>query len=97
MFNWNGKRLEAHNIYPDDTAPIDGVLDEGTVAKIYKFWDEDANGSLVDYGGGVKAITTLMVREAGPEFLMSIGGIGPKRAQDILDVVTNVVQEVPYL
>jgi hypothetical protein len=82
---------------PDDTMPIDYVLDETTVNKIYDKWDESSMESLVDYGGGVRAITALMVREAGLDFLLSIKGIGPKRASEIIGKVTDVVVEVPYI
>jgi hypothetical protein len=98
MFDWSSKKpVSVGTILPELTSPIDFVLDEELVAKIYSCWDEETNGPLVDFGGGVKAITASMVKEAGIDFLEEIYGIGPKKASVILTAIEAAVAEVPYL
>jgi hypothetical protein len=98
MFDWSSKkRVVAGTILPEFTAPIDFVLDEELVLSIYDTWDEEAYGQLVDFGGGVKAITASMLKNAGSDFLEQIRGIGPKKAASIISDIEVVIAEVPYL
>lgn len=97
MFDWSaGKTDYRLAIMPDDTSAIDFVLDEGVVRKIYASWDEDVYGKLMDYGGGIRAITAAMLREAGIDFLLGIKNIGQKRAAEIIEVIDAAIGEVPW-
>ena len=84
------------SIFPDDSPAIDFVLDEQIVKKIYDSWDESVHGELVDFGGGVRAITVRMIKESGVDFLMSIRNIGRKRAEQIMGEINLVMEETPY-
>jgi len=92
----SGKPGYVMGIYPDDSSAIDFVLDDQTVKKIYAEWDEKTEGQLIDYGGGVKAITAHMLSEAGIDFLTRLKGVGKKRAETILETVRAVADEVPH-
>jgi len=97
MFDWSsGKAYYRTGIFPDDSSAIDFVLDTNVVKRIYDAWDESVYGELVDYGGGVKAITTRMLHLAGEEFLTGIKNIGAVRAEQILKEVELALGEVPY-
>jgi len=97
MFDWgSGESGYALSIFPDDSPAIDFVLDESLVRKIYSSWDESKHGELVDFGGGVRAITAKMVYEAGMDFLKVIRGIGEVRAGLIMDEINSVLMEGPY-
>ena len=97
MFDW-GARETSYRIvsFPDDSSAIDFVFDSALVEKIYRAWNEGELGPLVDYGGGVKAITTKMLVEAGPDFLTGIKNIGKVRAEQILRDARIALDEVPY-
>lgn len=97
MFDWSSGKL-AHRIsgFPDDTSAIDFILDAQIVKKIYAAWDVESFGDLVDYGGGVRAITAKMLIEAGPDFLTGIKNIGQVRASQVLEEVGAALKEVPY-
>lgn len=97
MFDWSKGEM-AHRIsnFPDDSYAIDFILDPGIVRKIYSTWDELENGELVDYGGGVRAITAKMLWEVGIEFLTSIKNIGQVRATQILEDIQESLKETPY-
>jgi len=97
MFDWGSGRTEYRiGLFPDDSSAIDFVLEEGVVKKIYAAWDESVHGELVDYGGGVRAITAKMLVEAGEDFLVSIKNIGEVRAGQILSEAMAALGEVPY-
>jgi len=97
MFDWSSGELGYRvSSFPDDTAAIDFILDSLIVKKIYASWDESINGELVDYGGGVRAITAKMLVIAGEDFLMGIKNIGQVRAAQILEDVKSTLAEVPY-
>ena len=98
MFDFSSGETEyAMYIAPDDTPPIDYILDEHVVRRIYDNWDANKYGDLVDYGGGIRAITIKMVIDAGEDFLKSIHGIGEKRSLGILDEITRIAkEEFPY-
>lgn len=96
-FDWGSAEFsEKKAIEPDFTYAIDYVLDEKMVAKIYDGWDEKEQGSLIDYGGGVRAITAQMVYDAGEDFLKSLKGVGVKRAQETMEKINYQVSQVPY-
>ena len=97
MFDWSGGKI-AHRVssFPDDSYAIDFILDPNVVRKIYKAWDESVNGELVDYGGGVRAITAKMLWEAGVEFLTGIKNIGQIRATQVLEDIGASLKETPY-
>lgn len=96
MFSWNVSRvIKRGGIIADTSPPIDHVLSEDLVRKIYDTWDEKVDGPMMDYGGGVRAITAMMVREAGIEFLSRIRHVGPKRADEILRQIGDTL-EIPY-
>jgi len=97
MFDWkSGRSTYVVALYPDDTPAIDFVLDEGLVKKIYAAWDEKEYGALMDYGGGVKAITVKMLLGAGDNLLLNIKGIGSVRAADIVKQARGALEESPY-
>lgn len=97
MFDWgSGESGYLLSIMPDDTPAIDYVLDGDVVKKIYGSWDEALHGELVDYGGGVRAITSRMLASVGREFLTGLKGIGSVRAAVILEAVHDVLGEMPY-
>ena len=97
MFDWSSGQL-AHRIssFPDDSYAIDFILDAKMVRKIYAAWDESKDGELVDYGGGVRAITARMLVNAGEEFLIGIKNIGQVRAAQVLIDVQRTLKETPY-
>jgi len=97
MFDWSTGKLAGTIVgFPDDTSAIDFILDADIVKKIYSEWDEGKYGELLDYGGGVKAITAKMLVAAGQDFLTSIKNIGQVRASQIMSEVEAVLGEVPY-
>jgi ERCC4-type nuclease len=97
MFNWaDGKTEYKMSIFPDDSPAIDFVLDESLVRRIYDSWDESKYGQLLDFGGGVRAITAKMIKQSGVEFLMSIRNIGEKKASQIMEAIDAVMEEVPH-
>lgn len=97
MFDWGtGKTEYRLSIFPDDSPAIDFVLDEQMVRKIYSSWVESEHGELVDFGGGVRAITAKMVYEAGEEFLKTIKGIGEIRASIVMEELDLALKESPY-
>lgn len=97
MFDWGSGKVEYLVAgFPDDSAAIDFILDKDVVKKIYAAWDESKNGALVDFGGGVKAITAKMLVIAGSDFLVGIKNIGQVRATQILSEVTLALSEVPF-
>lgn len=90
MFNWDsGRKVQGNVIEPDDSKPVDWFLEDSMTRYIYEAWDEDEFGALVDYGGGVQAITVKMVLNAGEEFLTRVHGVGPKRAQVIMEKLSD--------
>jgi len=82
--------------FPDDTYAIDFILDSSIVRKIYAAWEERVHGELVDYGGGVRAITAKMLLSAGEDFLLGIKNIGEVRASQILSDIAEAAREAPY-
>ena len=97
VFDWNsGETGYMASILPDDTPAIDFVLDTAIVEKIYKEWDESVHGELVDYGGGVRAITAKMLVGVGEDFLRGIKNIGQIRSSSILELAQQALKEVPY-
>lgn len=98
MFNWgSAKEIKGYNIFPDDSASIDMVLDPVFVRKIYDGWDSERYGAPMDYGGGVRAITAKMVVDAGRDFLVSLQGIGEVRADEIMEKLKDDLRKVPYI
>ena len=97
-FDWTVKKVISNGgVFPDTSSAIDYVLDKPLVDKIYMAWDSSKYGAPMDYGGGVRAITALMVVDAGIEFLQAIRGIGPKRSLEIMERLERIVREdVPY-
>ena len=83
-------------IFPDDSPAIDYVLDASMVKRIYEAWNEKEHGELVDYGGGVRAITAEMVSNVGIDFLTGIRGIGKVKGQSILEDVDKAMKELPH-
>lgn len=97
MFDWStGRSGYRMSIFPDDSPAIDFVLDQSLVGKIYSAWDESKYGQLVDFGGGIRAITAKMVNEAGIEFLKTIKGIGEVRASAVMEDIDLALKESPY-
>lgn len=90
MFDW-GKRTY-HNIgtiEPDDSPPVDHVVNQHIKDAIYGAWDESKYGHLLDFGGGVMVITTKMILAAGEDFLETLPGIGPKRAETLMERIAK--------
>lgn len=97
MFDWSiSKTISNPMIVPDDSPPVDSVLESTIVDKVYARWDTGKYGVPIDYGGGVRAITAKMVYDAGDDFIMSLPGIGTKRTAEILSKLKGVIAEVPY-
>ena len=97
MFDWGkGESYYRVSVFPDDSPAIDFVLDTGIVGRIYAEWDESKHGELVDYGGGVRAITAKMLYVAGEEFLTGIKNIGKVRAGQVLEELFDVLGETPH-
>jgi len=97
MFDWKPVAVHRENIAVDVSRPIDMILDQAMVSKIYSNWDISKYGDPLDFGGGVKAITSSMLLDAGKEFLESIQGIGPKKADAILEKVRGDHEiHIPY-
>ena len=97
MFDWSSRESYYRvSVLPDDSPAIDFLLDSGMVRRIYDAWDESEHGELVDYGGGVRAITAKMLHGAGEPFLVGIKNIGEVRAGQILSDIASAVSEIPY-
>lgn len=91
-----GKSGYLASIFPDDSPAIDYVLEASMVKRIYESWNEKEHGELVDYGGGVRAITVEMVANVGLDFLTGIKGIGKIKGQAILQDVDMAMKELPH-
>jgi len=97
VFDWTVTRVrKTGGIVADTSPPIDHVLEQEIVDKIYREWNPKSDGALVDYGGGVKAITVMMLVGAGDNVLKRIKGIGPRRAGELLESLREDL-EIPYL
>jgi len=93
-FNWNVVSVSnVPYIVPDDTTPIDFILNDGEVKRIYEQWD----GDLLDAGGGVSWISAKMLYDAGPDFITGIKGFGKRRAEAIIEKLKVAISDSPYL